>query len=66
MTEFINIWPLLKSRVVFQFCGMLRRFAQVNSFYLERNVEKPHNIAGVPQSRVNERKSGIIRYGVAG
>lgn len=61
MTDLLNIWPLPKSYVGFEFCDMLRRFAQVNSFYLERNVEKPHNIAGVPQSRVNERKSGIIR-----
>lgn len=61
MTELINICPLLKSSSGFKFCEILRCFAQVNSFYLEQNVEKPHNIAGVPQSRVNERKSGIIR-----
>lgn len=45
------------------FDAVLNDSLWVNSFmyYLERNVEKPHNIAGVPQSRVNERKSGIMR-----
>lgn len=32
----------------------------MNFFYLERIVQKPHNIAGVLESRVNERKSGIM------